>query len=72
VLILFDVQEENLQFLLCRDAILILMLCLFLGAEEYKLFVSNVNTQAKENEVEEIFARYGRVENVSIIRDGLT
>lgn len=41
-----------------------------LGAVENKLFVSNVNTQATEKEIEEIFARYGRVENVYIVRDG--
>ncbi|CAL1397468.1 unnamed protein product [Linum trigynum] len=40
-----------------------------LGAVEYKLFVGSLNKQAIEKEVEEIFAPYGRVEDVYLMRD---
>ncbi|KAK4798245.1 hypothetical protein SAY86_030571 [Trapa natans] len=40
-----------------------------LGATEYKLFVGSLNKQASEQEVEEIFAPYGRVEDVYLMRD---
>ncbi|KAL9260026.1 Flowering time control protein FCA-like protein [Drosera capensis] len=36
---------------------------------EYKLFVASLNRQATEKEVEEIFAPYGRVEEVYLMRD---
>ncbi|KAL9260478.1 Flowering time control protein FCA-like protein [Drosera capensis] len=36
---------------------------------EYKLFVASLNRQATEKEVEEIFARYGGVEEVYLMRD---
>ncbi|GAB2265701.1 hypothetical protein Dimus_000740 [Dionaea muscipula] len=39
------------------------------GTVEYKLFVASLNRQATEKEVEEIFARYGRVEDVYLMRD---
>ncbi|MCO5573631.1 hypothetical protein L7F22_027403 [Adiantum nelumboides] len=39
------------------------------GPTEYKLFVGSLNRQAGEQEIEEIFAPYGRVENVYVIRD---
>ncbi|KAJ4846733.1 hypothetical protein Tsubulata_041560, partial [Turnera subulata] len=42
-----------------------------LGAVEYKLFVGSLNKQATEKEVEEIFAPYGRVEDVYIMRDAM-
>ncbi|KAI4344765.1 hypothetical protein L6164_011956 [Bauhinia variegata] len=40
-----------------------------LGAMEYKLFVGSLNKQATVNEVEEIFSKYGRVEDVYLMRD---
>ncbi|KAJ7955258.1 flowering time control protein FCA [Quillaja saponaria] len=40
-----------------------------LGAVEYKLFVGSLNKQATENEVEEIFSQFGRVEDVYLMRD---
>ncbi|XP_057415716.1 flowering time control protein FCA isoform X2 [Lotus japonicus] len=40
-----------------------------LGAVEYKLFVGSLNKQAPVNEVEEIFSKYGRVEDVYLMRD---
>ncbi|KAH9304155.1 hypothetical protein KI387_008559, partial [Taxus chinensis] len=36
---------------------------------EYKLFVGSLNKQASEKEIEEIFAPYGRVDDVYIMRD---
>ncbi|PKI48090.1 hypothetical protein CRG98_031534 [Punica granatum] len=42
-----------------------------LGAVEYKLFVGSLNKQATEQEVEEIFAPYGRVEDVYLMRDDM-
>lgn len=36
---------------------------------EYKLFVGSLNKQATEKEVEEIFAPYGRIEDVYLMRD---
>ncbi|XP_020530557.1 flowering time control protein FCA isoform X2 [Amborella trichopoda] len=42
-----------------------------LGAVEYKLFVGSLNKQATEKEIEEIFAPYGRVDDVYIMRDDL-
>ncbi|KAA8531199.1 hypothetical protein F0562_005887 [Nyssa sinensis] len=38
---------------------------------EYRLFVGSLNKQATEKEVEEIFSRYGRVEDVYLMRDAL-
>ncbi|ESW26395.1 hypothetical protein PHAVU_003G116400 [Phaseolus vulgaris] len=40
-----------------------------LGAVEYKLFVGSLNKQAPVKEVEEIFSKYGRVEDVYLMRD---
>ncbi|KAF7806813.1 flowering time control protein FCA isoform X1 [Senna tora] len=40
-----------------------------LGAVEYKLFVGSLNKQASVKEVEEIFSKYGRVEDVYLMRD---
>ncbi|KAH1116583.1 hypothetical protein GLYMA_17G035500v4 [Glycine max] len=40
-----------------------------LGAVEYKLFVGSLNKQATVKEVEEIFSKYGRVEDVYLMRD---
>ncbi|GMH29723.1 hypothetical protein Nepgr_031566 [Nepenthes gracilis] len=40
-----------------------------LGAVEYKLFVGSLNKRATEKEVEEIFAPYGRVHDVYLMRD---
>ncbi|XP_038701997.1 flowering time control protein FCA-like isoform X2 [Tripterygium wilfordii] len=40
-----------------------------LGAVEYKLFVGSLNIQATEKEVGEIFAPYGLVEDVYLMRD---
>lgn len=40
-----------------------------LGAVEYKLFVGSMNKQATEKEIEEVFAPYGRVEDVYLMRD---
>ncbi|XP_057843240.2 flowering time control protein FCA isoform X3 [Cryptomeria japonica] len=40
-----------------------------LGTVEYKLFVGSLNKQASEKEIEEIFAPYGRVDDVYIMRD---
>ncbi|KAK9084393.1 hypothetical protein Scep_030864 [Stephania cephalantha] len=40
-----------------------------LGAAEHKLFVGSLNKQATESEIEEIFAPYGQVEDVYIMRD---
>ncbi|KAF7837696.1 flowering time control protein FCA isoform X1 [Senna tora] len=40
-----------------------------LGAVEYKLFVGSLNKQATVSEVEEIFSKYGRVEDVYLMRD---
>ncbi|XP_038907167.1 LOW QUALITY PROTEIN: flowering time control protein FCA [Benincasa hispida] len=40
-----------------------------LGAVEYKLFVGSLNKQASEKEVKEIFAPYGVVEDVYLMRD---
>ncbi|KAI3986523.1 hypothetical protein MKX01_038842, partial [Papaver californicum] len=42
-----------------------------LGAVEHKLFVGSMNRHAAEKEIEEIFAPYGRVEDVYIMRDEL-
>ncbi|KAK6930307.1 RNA recognition motif domain, partial [Dillenia turbinata] len=42
-----------------------------LGAVEFKLFVGSMNKQATEKEIEEIFAPYGRVEDVYLMRDEL-
>ncbi|KAK9992066.1 hypothetical protein SO802_027051 [Lithocarpus litseifolius] len=42
-----------------------------LGAVEYKLFVGSMNKQATETEVEEIFSKYGRVEDVYLMRDNM-
>ncbi|XP_062174448.1 flowering time control protein FCA isoform X2 [Alnus glutinosa] len=42
-----------------------------LGAVEYKLFVGSLNKQATEKEVEEIFFKYGRVEDVYLMRDNM-
>ncbi|CAA6672611.1 unnamed protein product [Spirodela intermedia] len=42
-----------------------------LGAVEYKLFVGSLNKQATEKEIEEIFAPYGRVEDVYIMKDDM-
>ncbi|XP_057546389.1 flowering time control protein FCA isoform X2 [Amaranthus tricolor] len=39
------------------------------GAVEYKLFVGSLNKLATVKEVEEIFARYGRIEDVYLMRD---
>eukprot|EP00250_Pteridium_aquilinum_P009225 c18527_g1_i2 orf=2-1894(-) len=39
------------------------------GQLEHKLFVGSLSKQAGEQEIEEIFAPYGRVENVYVIRD---
>ncbi|XP_054807044.1 flowering time control protein FCA-like isoform X2 [Prosopis cineraria] len=40
-----------------------------LGATEYKLFVGSLNKQATVEEVEEIFSKYGQVEDVCLLRD---
>ncbi|KAJ4912382.1 RNA binding [Raphanus sativus] len=40
-----------------------------IGALEFKLFVGSLNKQATENEVEEIFLQFGRVEDVYLMRD---
>lgn len=40
-----------------------------LGAVEYKLFVGSLNKQALVKEVEEVFSKYGRVEDVYLMRD---
>ncbi|GAU45042.1 hypothetical protein TSUD_198300 [Trifolium subterraneum] len=40
-----------------------------LGAVEYKLFVGSLNKQASVKEVEEVFSKYGRVEDVYLMRD---
>ncbi|CAI9118905.1 OLC1v1020532C1 [Oldenlandia corymbosa var. corymbosa] len=40
-----------------------------LGTAEFKLFVGSLNKHATEKEVEEIFAPYGRVEDVYLMRD---
>ncbi|KAJ0236688.1 Flowering time control protein FCA [Hirschfeldia incana] len=40
-----------------------------IGAVEFKLFVGSLNKQATENEVEEIFLQFGRVEDVYLMRD---
>ncbi|KAL2338933.1 hypothetical protein Fmac_013379 [Flemingia macrophylla] len=40
-----------------------------LGAVEYKLFVGSLNKQATVKEVEEIFSKYGRIEDVYLMRD---
>ncbi|KAB1201599.1 Flowering time control protein FCA [Morella rubra] len=42
-----------------------------LGAVEYKLFVGSLNKHATEKEVEEIFSKYGRVEDVYLMRDSM-
>ncbi|KAL5987634.1 hypothetical protein ACLOJK_035384 [Asimina triloba] len=42
-----------------------------LGAVEFKLFVGGLNRQATEKEVEEIFAPFGHVEDVYLMRDNL-
>lgn len=39
------------------------------GLHEHKLFVGSVSRQANEQDIEEIFAPYGRVENVYVIRN---
>ncbi|XP_021859198.2 flowering time control protein FCA isoform X2 [Spinacia oleracea] len=39
------------------------------GAVEYKLFVGSLNKLVTEKEVEEIFAPYGRMEDVYLMRD---
>ncbi|XP_021774272.1 flowering time control protein FCA-like isoform X1 [Chenopodium quinoa] len=39
------------------------------GTVEYKLFVGSLNKLATEKEVEEIFAPYGRIEDVYLMRD---
>jgi len=41
------------------------------GAIEHKLFVASLNKQATPKEIEEIFAPYGHVEDVYIMRDGM-
>ncbi|KAK3132493.1 hypothetical protein QOZ80_6AG0522840 [Eleusine coracana subsp. coracana] len=41
------------------------------GAIEHKLFVASLNRQATPKEIEEIFAPYGLVEDVYIMRDGM-
>ncbi|XP_066397186.1 flowering time control protein FCA-like isoform X2 [Miscanthus floridulus] len=41
------------------------------GATEHKLFVASLNKQATPKEIEEIFAPYGHVEDVYIMRDGM-
>ncbi|KAL3508189.1 hypothetical protein ACH5RR_033571 [Cinchona calisaya] len=38
---------------------------------EFKLFVGSLNKQATESEIEEIFAPYGRVEDVYLMRDDM-
>ncbi|KAL3679106.1 hypothetical protein R1sor_022062 [Riccia sorocarpa] len=40
-----------------------------LGAVEHKLFVGSLNKQATEKEIQELFAPYGRVDDVYIMRD---
>lgn len=40
-----------------------------LGAVEYKLFVGSLNKQASLKEVEEVFSKYGRIEDVYLMRD---
>ncbi|KAG8480833.1 hypothetical protein CXB51_025294 [Gossypium anomalum] len=40
-----------------------------LGAVEYKLFVGSLNKQATEMDVQEVFSRFGRVEDVYLMRD---
>lgn len=40
-----------------------------LGAVEYKLFVGSLNKQASVKEVEEVFSKYGRVDDVYLMRD---
>lgn len=40
-----------------------------LGTVEHKLFVGCLNKQASENEIEEIFARFGHVDDIYIMRD---
>ncbi|CDY34447.1 BnaC01g21860D [Brassica napus] len=40
-----------------------------IGAVEFKLFVGSLNKQATENEVEELFLQFGRVEDVYLMRD---
>ncbi|KAK9019930.1 hypothetical protein V6N11_054435 [Hibiscus sabdariffa] len=42
-----------------------------LGAVEYKLFVGSLNKQATEMDVQEVFSRFGRVEDVYLMRDEL-
>ncbi|KAK6913664.1 RNA recognition motif domain, partial [Dillenia turbinata] len=42
-----------------------------LGSVEFKLFVGSMNKQAMEKDIEEIFAPYGRVEDVFLMRDEL-
>ncbi|NP_001169298.1 Flowering time control protein FCA-like [Zea mays] len=41
------------------------------GAIEHKLFVASLNKQATPKEIEEIFAPYGHVEDVYIMRDSV-
>ncbi|CAL5075333.1 unnamed protein product [Urochloa decumbens] len=41
------------------------------GAIEHKLFVASLNKQATPKEIEEIFAPYGHVEDVYIMKDGM-
>jgi len=40
-----------------------------LGVVEYKLFVGSLNKQAPIKEVEEIFSKYGQVEDVYLMHD---
>ncbi|XP_057867346.2 flowering time control protein FCA isoform X2 [Cryptomeria japonica] len=42
-----------------------------LGTMEHKLFVGSLNKQATEKEIEEIFARYGQVESIYLMKDEL-
>ncbi|XP_022721774.1 LOW QUALITY PROTEIN: flowering time control protein FCA-like [Durio zibethinus] len=42
-----------------------------LGAVEYKLFVGSLNKQATELDVQEVFSRFGRVEDVYLMLDEL-
>uniref|UniRef100_A0A453KH03 Flowering time control protein FCA n=1 Tax=Aegilops tauschii subsp. strangulata TaxID=200361 RepID=A0A453KH03_AEGTS len=42
-----------------------------LGSIEHKLFVASLNKQATAKEIEEIFAPFGHVEDVYIMKDGM-
>jgi ABC-type dipeptide/oligopeptide/nickel transport system permease component len=69
--LLIEIYFLHLYFLYCTYWVVSSLFIYLLGAIEHKLFVASLNKQATAKEIEEIFAPYGHVEDVYIMKDGM-